>query len=105
MLHNLIRNSQEAGEDGPRSISITSKCVKQNRDFRLNLELLDDGPGFPESVLEQPFEPYVSDKARGSGLGLAICRKIISEHNGSITIENPPQDGAKVTISLPLALE
>ena len=30
MLHNLIRNSQEAGEDGPRSISITSKCVKQN---------------------------------------------------------------------------
>ena len=105
MLHNLIRNSQEAGKDGPRSISITSKCVKQNKELRLNLELLDDGPGFPESVLEQPFEPYVSDKARGSGLGLAICRKIISEHNGSITIENPPQGGAKVTISLPLALE
>ena len=105
MLHNLIRNSQEAGEDGPRSISITSKCVEQNRGLRLNLELLDDGPGFPESVLEQPFEPYVSNKARGSGLGLAICRKIISEHDGSITIENPPQDGAKVTISLPLALE
>ena len=105
MLHNLIRNSQEAGEDGPRLISITSKCVKQDREPRLNLVLLDDGPGFPESVLEQPFEPYVSDKARGSGLGLAICRKIISEHNGSITIENPPQGGAKVTISLPLALE
>jgi len=67
--------------------------------------LLDDGPGFPESVLEHPFEPYVSNKARGSGLGLAICRKIISEHNGSIAIENPPCGGAKVVISLPLALE
>ena len=105
MLHNLIRNSQEAGEDGPRSISITSKWVKQDSAHRLILELLDNGPGFPELVLDQPFEPYVSNKARGSGLGLAICRKIISEHNGSIAIENPPLGGAKVIISLPLALE
>ena len=105
MLHNLIRNSQEAGKDGPRLISITSKCVKQGKAQRLNLELLDDGPGFPKLVLDQPFEPYVSNKASGSGLGLAICRKIISEHNGSIAIENPPQGGAKVIISLPLALE
>ena len=105
MLHNLIRNSQEAGQDGPISISITSECINQNRGHWLQLELLDDGPGFPESVLEHPFEPYVSNKARGSGLGLAICRKIISEHNGSIAIENPPCGGAKVFISLPLALE
>ncbi len=105
MLHNLIRNSQEAGENGPRSISITSKCVKQGEAHRLNLEILDNGPGFPDQVLEQPFEPYVSNKARGSGLGLAICRKIISEHDGSIAIENPPRGGAKVIISLPLALE
>ena len=105
MLHNLIRNSQEAGEDGPISISITSKCVNQDGANCLHLELLDNGPGFPDLVLEQPFEPYVSNKARGSGLGLAICRKIISEHNGSIAIENPPRGGAKVIISLPLALE
>jgi len=105
MLHNLIRNSQEAGEDGPRSISITSNCVNQDGANCLHLELLDNGPGFPDLVLEQPFEPYVSNKARGSGLGLAICRKIISEHNGSIAIENPPRGGAKVIISLPLALE
>jgi nitrogen fixation/metabolism regulation signal transduction histidine kinase len=105
MLHNLIRNSQEAGVDGPSSISITSRHARQDRANRLILDLLDDGPGFPELVLEQPFEPYVSNKARGSGLGLAICRKIVSEHNGSIAIENPPQGGAKVIISLPLALE
>jgi len=105
MLHNLIRNSQEAGEDGPISISITSKCVNQDGANCLHLELLDNGPGFPDLVLEQPFEPYVSNKARGSGLGLAICRKIIFEHDGSIAIENPPRGGAKVIISLPLALE
>ena len=105
MLHNLIRNSQEAGEDGPVTVSITSERVKSGAAQRLQLVLSDNGPGFPEVVLEKPFEPYVSNKARGSGLGLAICRKIISEHNGSIAITNPPEGGAQVTISLPLPLE
>jgi nitrogen fixation/metabolism regulation signal transduction histidine kinase len=105
MLHNLIRNSQEAGEEGPVSVSIASERVEESGAKWLNLELRDNGPGFPELVLEQPFEPYVSNKARGSGLGLAICRKIVSEHNGSIAITNPPRGGAQVTISLPLSLE
>jgi len=66
----------------------------------LNLE--DDGPGFPDRVLEAPFEPYVTNKARGSGLGLAICRKIVSEHDGHIAIANLPDGGAAVTIRFPL---
>jgi nitrogen fixation/metabolism regulation signal transduction histidine kinase len=53
-------------------------------------------------VLENPFEPHVSNKPRGSGLGLAICRKIISDHDGEISISNAPQGGACVSIRLPL---
>jgi nitrogen fixation/metabolism regulation signal transduction histidine kinase len=105
MLHNLIRNSQEAGKDGPVSISVTSEPAEHGGARWLNLVIRDDGPGFPDVVLEQPFEPYVSNKARGSGLGLAICRKIVSEHNGSIAIGNLPEGGAQVTVSLPLTLE
>jgi nitrogen fixation/metabolism regulation signal transduction histidine kinase len=105
MLHNLIRNSQEAGEDGPVTVSIRSERVGIGAAQRLKLVLCDNGPGFPQVVLEKPFEPYVSNKARGSGLGLAICRKIISEHNGSIAITNTPGGGAQVSISLPLSLE
>ena len=66
----------------------------EDRDW-LVLELTDDGPGFPARVLAAPFEPYVSDKARGSGLGLAICRKIVAEHDGRVTIVNPPSGGAR----------
>jgi nitrogen fixation/metabolism regulation signal transduction histidine kinase len=66
------------------------------------LELLDDGPGFPAMVLENPFEPYVTNKARGSGLGLAICRKIVSEHDGAIDLQNRAGHGACVTVTLPL---
>jgi nitrogen fixation/metabolism regulation signal transduction histidine kinase len=104
MLHNLIRNSQESGDNGHVTIAIDSRIVDDGAGQWLNLELLDDGPGFPDFVLDHPFEPYVSDKGRGSGLGLAICRKIVSEHNGGISIANPPGGGARVSITLPLSL-
>ena len=105
MLHNLIRNSQEAQAGEPVTISIASKRVERGGARWLDLVLHDDGPGFPDNVLEQPFEPYASNKASGSGLGLAICRKIVSEHNGSIAVANLPEGGAQITISLPLTLE
>ncbi len=105
LLHNLISNSKEAREGAASSISIQSSVEDRGSSRWLKLELRDDGPGFPSQVLEKPFEPYVSNKARGSGLGLAICRKIVSEHNGSITISNPHDGGAQVRIALPLTLE
>ena len=102
LLHNLIRNSQEAGGNEPVTITIVSATTERNGRNWLELELRDNGPGFPDMVLSQPFEPYVSNKARGSGLGLAICRKIVSEHNGHIEISNPPEGGARVQIRLPV---
>jgi nitrogen fixation/metabolism regulation signal transduction histidine kinase len=102
LLHNLIRNSQEAGGTEPVSITIVTKILELNGRNWLELELRDNGPGFPDMVLNQPFEPYVSNKARGGGLGLAICRKIISEHSGHIEISNPPEGGARVLIRLPV---
>ena len=68
----------------------------------LQLEIGDQGPGFPESVLAKPFEPYVTSKKGGSGLGLAICRKIVTDHDGTIAISNPEEGGARATILLPL---
>jgi nitrogen fixation/metabolism regulation signal transduction histidine kinase len=105
LLHNLIRNSREAQEDETVTIAIRSEQTGQQGTPRLSLTLWDDGPGFPDMVLEQPFEPYISNKGRGSGLGLAICRKIISEHNGNIAIVNRREGGAQINIDFPLTLE
>ena len=102
LLHNLIRNSQEAKTAGVASISISSMTHQQDGRTWLELEVSDDGPGFPDRVLNQPFEPYISNKARGSGLGLAICKKIVSEHGGKIEISNPSAGGARVLIRLPV---
>jgi nitrogen fixation/metabolism regulation signal transduction histidine kinase len=106
MLHNLIRNAREAGEDSgrdrPVALAIRSQVVDSGSDRWLQLELVDDGPGFPQTVLDNPFEPYVTSKSQGSGLGLAICRKIVAEHNGRITIANHADGGARVDVLLPL---
>lgn len=103
MLHNLIRNANEAaGAEIPASIHIHSRLVDRQGDPWLELELLDQGPGFPDEVLSQPFEPYLTSKPRGSGLGLAICRKIAEDHNGVIEISNPAEGGARAVVLLPL---
>lgn len=102
LLHNLIRNAQEACE-GPNcaEINISSQPVHIDGQPWIRLEIRDSGPGFPDAVIEQPFEPYLTSKMGGTGLGLAICRKIVSEHDGRISIKNL-SDGAVVSIDLPL---
>ena len=62
----------------------------------------DDGPGFPNHILANAFEPYVTTKPKGTGLGLAIVKKIVEEHGGWIQLESPPDGGAWIVIRLPL---
>ena len=102
LLHNLVRNSQEAGDQDKISIRMVSTVTELHGKKWLDLEITDNGPGFTAVVLGQPFEPYISNKARGSGLGLAICKKIVSEHDGQIDISNPPDGGSRVLIRLPV---
>jgi PAS domain S-box-containing protein len=103
LLHNLVANSSEAVTDGKKAeVNIRTRLISQAGKKWLEMELSDRGPGYPKAVLEKPFEPYVTFKPSGSGLGLAICRKIVSEHDGRITIHNPAAGGACTTVILPV---
>ncbi|WAZ25492.1 HAMP domain-containing histidine kinase [Streptomyces cinnabarinus] len=71
------------------------------------IEVLDSGPGIPDSVLPYVFERfYKSDAARtrteGSGLGLAITAENVRMHGGTISAANRPEGGAVFTLRLPL---
>jgi PAS domain S-box-containing protein len=102
--HNLVVNSSEAvGKNEHAQVTIRTRVISQAGKKWLEMEVSDHGPGYPQAVLDKPFEPYVTFKTNGSGLGLAICRKIVSEHDGRITIYNPAIGGACTTIILPLA--
>ncbi|MFJ9036707.1 sensor histidine kinase [Streptomyces sp. NPDC102406] len=71
------------------------------------IEVLDSGPGIPDSVLPHVFERfYKSDAARtrteGSGLGLAITAENIRVHGGTVHAGNRPGGGAVFTVRIPL---
>jgi two-component system, OmpR family, sensor histidine kinase CpxA len=71
----------------------------------------DHGPGVPAAELERIFSPFHrvdasrtrAENDAGVGLGLAIARRSIDVHGGSITAENAPDGGLRVTIRLPIA--
>jgi signal transduction histidine kinase len=62
----------------------------------------DSGSGFPATLIDQIFVPFVSTKPRGSGLGLAICASVVQRAGGRIDVANGPEGGGLVTVRLPL---
>ncbi|MCC6165335.1 MAG: hypothetical protein IT182_18480 [Acidobacteria bacterium] len=69
----------------------------------VELTVMDDGPGIPESLRERIFNPFFTTKPRGSGLGLAIVRKVIDAHEGRIDVQ-PGMNGSGTCIRLLLPL-
>ena len=56
----------------------------------MQVEIIDDGPGLPEAIKADVFDPFVSGRENGTGLGLALVSKIISDHGGSISVTSVP---------------
>ena len=102
VLHNLLKNALEAEAGGQLRIRITTRCASEAECRFVELSVEDNGPGIPEAIHSQLFEPYVSNKPRGTGLGLAIVKKIIEEHGGMIWAENGQAQGARFIIRLPV---
>jgi nitrogen fixation/metabolism regulation signal transduction histidine kinase len=100
VIHNLLRNGEDALENTPEP---RLAIATQRMGDMASMRIVDNGPGFPAEILPRILEPYVTTKAKGSGLGLPIVKKIIDEHLGSMDIGNLPEGGASITIRLPLA--
>ena len=72
------------------------------------IQVVDHGPGIPESDIKKIFEPFYCVKPDrnpqngGIGLGLPIALRAIQLHNGTIKIENRSEGGLLVSIELPL---
>jgi two-component system OmpR family sensor kinase len=101
MVVNLVDNALKYGERARLRVRSTNDhCV---------LEVDDDGPGIPEQLQEQVFEPFFrleSSRNRdtgGIGLGLAAVRAIVVEHGGEITLGNRKSGGLRVIVSLPIS--
>jgi nitrogen fixation/metabolism regulation signal transduction histidine kinase len=102
VLHNLIKNAQEALEGrADACIRVATALVRDPETAYIELSVDDNGSGFEEGMLGRLFEPYVTTKTKGTGLGLAIVKKIIEEHGGMIWAGNTAE-GARVAGRLPV---
>ncbi|MBI4654988.1 MAG: HAMP domain-containing protein [Nitrospirae bacterium] len=67
----------------------------------VRIEVIDDGLGIKEEDRDKLFLPYFSTKKEGTGLGMAIVNKIITDHNGYISVRGNEPKGTQFIIELP----
>ena len=96
---NLIDNAAEALEKSALRVISVRTALDAERDV-VELIVSDSGPGIPAEAKEKLFFPFFSTKRRGTGLGLAIVSRIVSEHNGTIRIEENQPAGTRFVIEL-----
>ncbi len=108
---NIIQNAYDAmGSEGGR-LSVAAEISRSLGRDGIEVRLCDSGPGVPEDLREQIFNPFVTTKKTGVGLGLSIVSKIIDGHQGWIKVEsghspdNTQSQGACFVMFFPLAVE
>ncbi|GAB4260979.1 sensor histidine kinase [Deferrisoma sp.] len=69
---------------------------------RVRISVADNGPGLSPEARTRLFEPYFSTKEGGTGLGLAIVKSIVTDHGGTIRVQDNRPRGTRFVIELPL---
>jgi len=100
-LLNLVLNSVAALGETPGTVTIRIGYS----DGALVIEVLDDGPGFPPTLLSGGIRPFVTSREAGTGLGLAIVRRFARDLGGELAIANRVPRGARVTLTVPALRE
>jgi signal transduction histidine kinase len=100
VILNLTKNALEATEGNLGQVRIEAKPHED----RIEVRVIDDGPGLEPAALERLFEPFFTTKRAGSGtgLGLSISRQIAESHGGDLTVDSELGKGTTFTLSLPL---
>ncbi len=97
VILNLVRNAIEASPlKGQVSVHL------EIMDSKVQITVLDTGPGIHDEEMETIFNAFHSSKPQGMGLGLAICRSIIEAHSSTLKVQNNVQ-GCQFMFKLPLA--
>lgn len=104
---NIVRNAVQA-VDGAGMVKIKSR-VKRNvtlgrkcHKLAVKIDIIDNGPGIDNEMINQIFYPMITSRPEGTGLGLSIAHSLISQHNGLIECRSEP---GNTTFSILLPIE
>lgn len=98
---NLVRNSVEAIRFAQLEKGVIRIGIRREEQSIL-FEVQDNGPGIPEEIQHNIFDPFTTSKNIGTGLGLYLVREIVENHGGQIAIVSKAGQGTLVRISIPL---
>ena len=104
VILNLLSNALDAVEAKTGLIRVVAKYLEPTSE--LVIEVVDNGVGIPPSMMKHMFELFHSTKGnRGTGLGLAVARKIVEEHEGTISVKSKQGEGSTFTVRIPVYAE
>ena len=108
ITHNAALVLAERINEGDAQIVFRTRAVRQvtfgKQRYRLALELhvIDNGPGVPDSIKDRIFFPLISGREGGSGLGLTLAQTFVQQHHGQIECDSVPgRTDFKILIPLP----
>ena len=97
---NLVQNAAHAVKksSAEKQIDIHSYAL----DNLVCAVISDSGPGVPASIKEKVFDPFFTTDSDGSGIGLSIAQRIITDHDGTLSLDDGPLGGARFSVSIPI---
>ncbi len=101
VLVNLIINACDAMGEGGTIVIREEEGFAEPFGRVVVIRISDNGPGVPESIRDQVFQPFFSTKEEGTGLGLSIAARIIEDHRGCLNLRSREGKGTTFTITLP----
>ncbi len=102
VLINLLINAGHAADKEDSWVKLSARMAAGAGDW-IELRVEDNGSGMSTDIQDKVFEPFFTSKGReqGTGLGLSISHRIVEEHQGTISVESRPGEGACFTVLLP----
>jgi K+-sensing histidine kinase KdpD len=105
VLVNLLSNAEKYSNNAK---SIAVELEKTTDDSRIEIRILDRGPGVPRGCEERIFEQFyrahdsLSSGIQGSGLGLTLARQITWAHGGDVIYRPREGGGSCFILNLPM---
>ena len=104
----LVKNAVDVTAMG--EIDVVLATAETPTGARVQIDVVDTGPGVPESMREQIFEPFtqvhggLSRSKEGAGLGLSMCRQLVAHLGGTLDYEPNQHGGSRFTLEIPFQL-
>ncbi|MEJ1240997.1 ATP-binding protein [Chryseolinea sp. T2] len=100
-LVNLIDNGCKYSDDNRVEVK-----VRANQPTRIVLDIVNNGPGIADDMVDKIFDPFFRAHAtktiKGSGIGLSLVKRIVHMHGGSISVKSVPYQQTVFTLEFPI---